>query len=94
MRDFIIQDQTQKSRERFIASIDQENVRRLASSHQANDDCKIFGSRNGGFNVCFFLEFVSVPESDQVDRWVVRIPIPSRVHWVEEKLEVEIATMK
>jgi hypothetical protein len=66
--------------------------------------------KRGSFNVCFFVEFApsgharngqwtSVVERNgetgrKGDRWVVRIPITPRVAFVDEKLEVEVATMR
>lgn len=89
----MIQDRIKRDRTRFIESIDQDQILQLASSYHKNKSrCKFFKPlKHGGFNVCFFVEFV-----DTRDRWVVRIPIPGRtpVHWIDEKLEVEIATMR
>jgi len=88
MRDYIVEDKAHKARARFIDSIDPETILRLASSYHNGDPCETFRPpEHGSYNVCFFVEFADA-------RWVVRLPIPDRVPWIDEKLEVEIATMK
>ncbi|KAK1767337.1 hypothetical protein QBC33DRAFT_65943 [Phialemonium atrogriseum] len=98
MRDPILQDKMITERERFVNSIDPEAVCRLASSYHNGDHCKVFRPpKHGSFNVCWFVEFdlTAVSRDTQVrpDRWVVRIPISPRVPWIDEKIEVEVATM-
>lgn len=67
----------------------------MASSCHGNNPCRFFRDlKNGAFNVCFFVEFDAPPGGGPQDRSVVRISIPCRMYWVEEKLEVEIATMR
>ena len=88
MRDLIIEDKAHKARAELIDSIEPETILRLASSYHNNEACKMFQPPSyGSYNVCFFVEFAD-------DRWVVRLPIPDRIPWIDEKLEVEIATMK
>ncbi len=83
-----------EERHRFLRSVDEKAVVRLASSYHNGESCKIFGSNHGSFNACFFVAFDPASKGDRTDRWVVRVPIATRVHWVAEKLEVEVATMK
>lgn len=94
-----MQDKMMRERERFVNSIDPEAVCRLASSYHNGENCKVFRPpKHGSFNVCWFVEFdlPAVSKDPQVkpDRWVVRIPISARVPWVDEKIEVEVATMR
>lgn len=97
MRNAMVQDRIKRARTRFIESIDRDAIPELASSHHQNVSCRFFKPlRHGGFNVCFFVEFESPDSLSSKDRWVVRVPIPGRtpVAWIDEKLEVEVATMK
>ncbi|OAA63396.1 phosphotransferase enzyme family protein [Niveomyces insectorum RCEF 264] len=88
MRDYIAQDRSKKACAEFIQAIQPEEILQLASSYHDNEPCKIFRPpAHGSFNVCFFVAF-------EKDHWVVRLPIPSSVFWVDEKLEAEVATMK
>ncbi|KAH0594388.1 hypothetical protein MHUMG1_07738 [Metarhizium humberi] len=95
MRDLILDAKAQEAPQRFIASIDQSEILKLASSYHDNEPCQVFQPvKHGSFNVCFFVQFAT-PSSDGVpDRWVVRLPIPEEVPWIDEKMDVEIATMK
>ncbi|KAJ4196200.1 hypothetical protein NW759_016418 [Fusarium solani] len=91
MRNVILKDKADKARQLFINSLDTETICRLASSYHAGLPCKAFGSpKHGSFNVCVFVEFdISPPE-----RWAVRIPLPARAAWIDEKIEIELATMR
>ncbi|KPM42256.1 hypothetical protein AK830_g4293 [Neonectria ditissima] len=94
MRDMIVDAQAHEARSRFIESIDQNDILKLASSYHSNKPSQIFRPvKHGSFNVCFFVEFPNQDTLDAPDRWVVRLPIPDRVLWVNEKIDVEIATM-
>ena len=91
MRNAILKDKADKARQRFIDSIDSEAICRLASSYHVGLPCKPFGSpKHGSFNVCVFVEFDTSPP----ERWAVRIPLPARAVWIDEKIEIELATMK
>ncbi|KAJ9130438.1 Aminoglycoside 3'-phosphotransferase/choline kinase domain protein [Pleurostoma richardsiae] len=94
MRDRIVEEKVVLEREAFIASIDRDAIRDLASSYHNGDECTIFRMRHGSFNVCFFVEFDPPPHGRRRDKWVVRIPFPGRVPWVDEKIDSEVATMK
>lgn len=52
-------------------------------------------SERSSFNVCWFVEFepLSGPK-EKPTRWVVRIPVPSRVPLPDELVKVEVATLK
>lgn len=81
-----------EERDRWVDSLDDGEICRLASSFHHGDPCTIFRPRKrGGFNVCFFIEFESTSK-----RWVVRIPIPVMVPKavLDEKTEIELATMR
>ncbi|KPM39894.1 hypothetical protein AK830_g6678 [Neonectria ditissima] len=87
MRNAVIKDRADKERQRFINSIDTDAICRLVSSY-AGLPCKTFGSpKHGSFNVCVFVEFETM-------RWAVRIPLPARAAWIDEKIETELATMR
>ncbi|KIH90768.1 hypothetical protein SPBR_01156 [Sporothrix brasiliensis 5110] len=88
MRDRILKDKSEKAQKVFIDSIDTQAVLSLASSYHNDEPCQVFRApANGSFNVCFFVAFAQ-------DKWVVRFPIPGNVPWIDEKIEVEVATMK
>lgn len=97
MRNFIVQDRILRERARFVESIDQPAILSLASAYHNGTPCRFFRPlKHGGFNVCFFVEFEKSESRDDSHRWVVRIPIPGRtpVAWIDEKVEVEVATMR
>ncbi|KAL1847096.1 hypothetical protein Daus18300_014066 [Diaporthe australafricana] len=97
MRNVMVQDRIKRERARFIESLDKAAILKLASSYHKNAPCKFFKPlKHGGFNVCFFVEFDLPGCNAKKPRWVVRIPIPGRnpVAWIDEKLEVEVATMR
>ena len=85
----------------FEKSIDNEAVCAVASSFHGGNVCRIFDTKKGSFNLCYFVTFDSPSQvedpnsnSDEVDRWVVRIPIVPRLGFPDEKHRSEIATMK
>jgi hypothetical protein len=88
-RDQIVKKRIHKERDAFIASISEEQVCNLASSHRHGDRCQYFKAPvRGSFNICFFVEF------DDGAKWVVRIPLgPCLAAGAKSKLESEIATM-
>lgn len=79
----------------FIASIDHARVCALASSfHPEKWLCRIFGEvTKGSYNVCFPIVFLD-SENNDVEKWIVRIPLLPRLAFPEEKMRSEIATMK
>lgn len=92
MRDAMKSDQLDEERDRWVNSLDEGEICRLASSFHNGDPCTIFRPRKrGGFNICFFIEFES-----PLERWAARIPIPVMVPKavLDEKTEIELATMR
>jgi hypothetical protein len=92
MRSQIKTDEIDAARGRWVAALNDSDICRLASSFRGGDPCTIFRPRqHGAFNVCFFVEFKSPWQ-----RWVVRIPIPISLPKVllDEKTEIEVATMR
>jgi hypothetical protein len=93
----MVADRICRERARFVKSIDQDAILTLASSYHQDTPCKFFKPlKHGGFNVCFFVELENPDAQAQKHRWVVRIPIPLWLPaaWINEKIEVEVATMK
>ncbi|KAL2262479.1 hypothetical protein VTK26DRAFT_1210 [Humicola hyalothermophila] len=89
-RDGVVQDRVYRERDRFIASIRDEDVCQLASKYHNRDSCVIFKpSVRGSFNICYFVEF---PNGD---KWVVRVPLaPTLGFDPARKLESEVAAMR
>lgn len=89
MKNSITQDKASKEGTRFIKAIETWRICHIASTYHDDDACRMFRPPiHGSFNVCFFVQF------DNLDRWVVRIPLPSRVPWADEKTDAELATMR
>jgi hypothetical protein len=92
MRSQIKVDEIAEARGRWVDSLNDNDICRLASSFRGGDTCTTFQPRkHGAFNVCFFVEFKSPQQ-----RWVVRIPIPISLPkaMLDEKTEIEVATMR
>lgn len=94
MRNRIVRENIVFEREEFIRSIKREAICELASSYHGGVGCEVFKTEHGSFNVCFFVKFEPVTPGKKPDKWVVRIPIPGRVPWIDEKINSEVATMK
>ena len=94
MRDRLIQERIAVEREAFINSLDQKVICDLASSYHDGTRCGIFNMKLGYFNVCFLIEFITSTDWGLPDKWVVRIPFPGRIPWVDEKIDSEVATIK
>ncbi|KAM5380828.1 hypothetical protein ACJZ2D_003352 [Fusarium nematophilum] len=91
MRNVILRDKVEKAHQSFIDSIDNEAICRLASSYRNGTPCKTFDNpKHGSFNFCVFIEFDTSPP----ERWVVRIPLPARAVWIDERIETQLATMR
>ncbi|XWW94150.1 hypothetical protein V2A60_002092 [Cordyceps javanica] len=87
-----VPDRIQAERERFISSIKDRDVLRLASSqHPLKKPCTFFQPAiQGGYNICYFVEFAATGQ-----KWTVRIPIhPCLAHDGRSKLASEVTTMK
>lgn len=96
MRDRIIEDRITREREDFIRYITDEksdSICALASSYRDNTPCTVVAISHGSFNVCVSVQFDTPPTSKSAVRWVVRIPFPGRVPWIDEKIDSEVATM-
>jgi hypothetical protein len=91
MLDRIVEDRVHKDRDRFIESIKEDNICRLASSFHNNDPCAFFKPpTRGSYNICFFVRFC-----EEGDSWVVRVPLsPCLAFGAHDKLESEVATMQ
>ncbi|POR35308.1 hypothetical protein TPAR_04517 [Tolypocladium paradoxum] len=98
--------QAQQVSDAVTAFVDDINKRRgsvcaTASSLRNGKPFRIFDTKMGSFNLCYFLEEVdgdgTAPFENSTkdrDRSVVRIPLIPRLGCPEEKLRSEIATMK
>lgn len=96
MKDEIIEGQIKREREAFIQNIwDAKGhaICDLASSHHGGTPCHIFSITHGSFNICVCVQFDSARVGAPPLRWVVRIPFPGRVPWIDEKIDSEVATM-
>ena len=88
LRNRIVQSRVYRERDRFIASIREEDVCRLASSYRNNDPCAYFEKPTcGSYNMCYLVQF------GDGEKWVVRVPLaPCLAFGGRSKLESEIAT--
>ncbi len=109
MRNTITEGRAHEARDRFIDSIDEGDVLRLASSHHNGELCAFFKPPvRGTYNICYFVRFggsesdgnggeSAAETEDAVDRdlWVVRIPLePHLCIPAHEKVESEVAVMQ
>lgn len=81
--------QQEESSRRFIESLDEDAIASLASYHNDGKDCRVFSSKSGSFNACFFIEFLK-----EDTRWVVRVPAEPVVHDAFGKIQREVATVE
>ena len=90
----IVQARIHRDRDRFIASIRNDDVRRLATMYHGGDDCTYFKPPiRGSYNICYFVQFSSSKDRDG-HKWVVRVPLaPCLAFGAKSKLESEVATM-
>ncbi|RMJ09184.1 hypothetical protein CDV36_011190 [Fusarium kuroshium] len=96
MRNEIIESQIKRAREAFIQDIwdtKEQVICDLASSYYGGMPCHIFTITHGSFNICVCVQFDD-PLGTSPCRWVIRIPFPGRVPWIDEKIDSEVATMK
>ncbi|KAK3303735.1 uncharacterized protein B0T15DRAFT_283026 [Chaetomium strumarium] len=92
MRDCITIDRIEEERARWVDTLDEAEICRLASSFHNGYPCTVFRPRQrGAFNVCVFVEFEPTGA-----RWVVLMPIPAMHPKVvlDEKTEIELETMR
>lgn len=103
LQDAIIEKQLRDTRDHFIRSISEDDIRQLAASyHPSQFDGEFFRDPvKGSYNICYFIRFPQSSSSTsstslQVwDKWVVRVPLnPYLPFGADKKLEGEIATME
>ncbi|KAF7857309.1 hypothetical protein EAF04_009550 [Stromatinia cepivora] len=96
LKDRIVQSRVHRERDQFIATICEDDVCRLASSYHDGDLCSFFKSLvRGSYNICYFVHFTSNNSNEDVEKWVVRVPLaPCLAYGGNTKLESEIATMQ
>jgi hypothetical protein len=96
LKDRIVQSRVHRERDQFIADIHEDDVCRLASSHHNGDHCSFFKPPSrGSYNICYFVRFPSNSSSEDVEEWVVRVPLaPCLAEGSRSKLEREIASMQ
>ncbi|KAL5322589.1 hypothetical protein ACEPPN_010562 [Leptodophora sp. 'Broadleaf-Isolate-01'] len=107
MRNKIAEHRVHEARDRFIKSIKEDDIRRLASSYHNDDPCTFFKPpTRGSYNICFFVKFhspstqrTSHDATEQADEsgssWVVRVPLdPYLSIPAYEKLETEVTVMQ
>lgn len=90
MRNRLVRFRVHRKRDEFIASIDEQAVCRLASTHRSGESCAPFQQPvRGSYNVCYFVQF------NDGERWVVRLPLePCLAFGGRSKLESEISVME
>ncbi|KAJ2891959.1 hypothetical protein MKZ38_010502 [Zalerion maritima] len=84
----------QRELDQFIASIQEDDILRLASSYHNGEPCSIFQNpMRGSYNICYFVQFPF--QGGGTEKWVVRVPLkPCLAFGGRNKLENEIATMQ
>ncbi|KAL1876186.1 hypothetical protein VTK73DRAFT_9624 [Phialemonium thermophilum] len=96
-RNGIVQARIHAERDKFIASIRDEDVLQLAQSYHGGDICTFFKPpARGSYNVCYFVHFPPRGQDQGCgDKWVVRLPLePCLAHGSANKLRGEVATMQ
>jgi len=95
-RDGVVQARVHSDRDRFIASIREDDVCRLAASHHGGDPCVLFQPPvRGSYNIRYFVQFLSGIKGQAGEKWVVRIPLdPCLAVGGESKLESEVAVSR
>lgn len=90
LKDRLVQSRVHRERDQFIASITEDQVLALASSHHNATPCSFFNTpKRGSYNICYFVQF---PDGL---KWVVRVPLaPCLSCGGRSKLESEVATMQ
>jgi hypothetical protein len=82
-------EQCEEGLQAFIASIDINDVCKLASHHNSCKACRVFREHaHGSYNVCYFVEF------EDGTKWVVRIPLAPCISNVWDKIQSEVATIR
>ncbi len=96
LKDRIVQSRVHRERDQFIAAIQEDDICRLASAYHDGDHCSFFKPPSrGSYNICYFVRFPSKSSGEDVDQWVVRVPLaPCLARGSRSKLESEIAVMQ
>lgn len=96
LKDRVVQSRVHRERDRFIASIPEGDVLRLAESFHSGDPGTFFKPpARGSYNICYFVQFRPRCQNGDVEKWVVRIPLaPCLAFGARNKLESEIVTMQ
>src|SRR4051794_12281516 len=81
-KDSIVQFRVHRERDQFIADICEDAICRLASSYHNGDHCSFFKPPcRGSYNICYFVHFPSSSSDEDVEKWVVRVPlVPCLAH--------------
>ncbi|ESZ98208.1 phosphotransferase family protein [Sclerotinia borealis F-4128] len=87
--DLIIERSRESILQNWIATVRDEDVIRLVARYRPGQpECTIESVLGGSFNVCFKIAF-----ADGL-RWIVRVPKPGRVMFMEKKVRDEVAVIK
>jgi hypothetical protein len=87
--DLIVERSRESTLQNWIATVHDEDVIRLVAKYRPGQpECTIESVLGGSFNVCFKVAF-----ADGL-RWIVRVPKPGRVMFMEKKVRDEVAVMK
>ncbi len=87
--DLIIERSRESTLRNWIANVHDEDVIRLAAKYRPDKpQCNVECVLGGSFNVCFKVAF-----SDGL-RWIVRVPKPGRVMFMEKQVRDTVAAMK
>jgi aminoglycoside phosphotransferase (APT) family kinase protein len=87
--DLIVERSQESALRSWIANVRDEDVIRLAAKYRPGQpQCTVEQVLGGSFNVCFKVAF-----SDGL-RWVVRVPKPGRVMFMEKQVRDTVAVMK
>ncbi|TAQ85277.1 hypothetical protein B7494_g6395 [Chlorociboria aeruginascens] len=87
--DLIIERSRESTLRNWITNVHDEDVVRLATKYRPDrPQCSVECVLGGSFNVCFKVAFADGLQ------WIVRVPKPGRVMFVEKKVRDEVAVMK
>ncbi|KAH8723979.1 kinase-like domain-containing protein [Phaeosphaeriaceae sp. PMI808] len=87
--DLIIERSRESTLQNWIANVHDEDVIRLAAKYRPDrPQCTVECVLGGSLNVCFKVAFADGLQ------WIVRVPKPGRVIFMEKKVRDEVAVMK
>ncbi|CAD6444830.1 a26cf322-68f1-45ee-8dcc-c245eb767368 [Sclerotinia trifoliorum] len=77
LKDRIMQSRVHHEHDQFIETIREDDFCLLASSSYHNADlCGFFKSpARDSYNICYFVHFTSENSNEEVEKWVVRVPL-------------------